>query len=55
MSDKKITREQIEKMKQDKLSGKWEDKGLPLRIPSQSLVSGGANTGNNTEKDNKKD
>lgn len=44
MSDKKkLTREQIEQLRRDKIggeiSGKFQDKGLPLRNPSAKLVS----------------
>jgi hypothetical protein len=54
MSEKKINREHIEKMLKDKVSGKVEDKGLPLRIPSQSLVNGNGNNPTSTSTDVKK-
>lgn len=44
MTVKKFTPEEIERFKQDKLSGKFQDKGLPLRNPNQNLISGNGTT-----------
>jgi hypothetical protein len=48
MSDNKLTREQLAALKASKSSdikSKIQDKGLPLRTPAASLLSGSANSG----------